>query len=156
MKRKKVENEPKKVIKTTNRTVIVLILTFGIIIVLSMISCFIWTFITLDDYEYTKFDYAMTGEALVGNKAEIFEVEGDIRPSSNRYSISGYLQNTSDNEFDTVTVEYSFYGENNVLLDRVSSTITDLDKLEIWKFYIEYPGKIEDISRYELTRVSFY
>ena len=142
-----------KKIKKTSKGVIVFIIIISSIFVLGLGGIFIYAMTQIDSGLYTKFDYNISGDVIINNKVSITNVSDNKIGSD--YYLQGYLENTSNKDYGYVEVEYSLYDKDGILLDRVSSAITDLKKNTKWKFIMTYPYSF-DVVRYELTKVNFY
>lgn len=145
-----------KKIKKTSKGIIILIIVLTTIFMLGFIGLFIFSISEFDAGEYTTFDPSIAGDVVINNKVEITGVTQNINSTNGKYYISGYLQNMGKNAYDIVTVEYSLYDRDGVLLDRVSANISNLEKQEKWKFYLEYNGNTADVYQYKLSKVSYY
>ena len=145
-----------KRIKKTSKGIIILIVVLTTIFMLGFIGLFIFSISEFDSGEYLKFDYSVSGDAVINNKVEITDVLQNISTTNGKYYISGYFHNISNRKYELATIEYSLYDRNGILLDRISANISDLDKQEKWKFYLEYSGNPEDVYQYKLSKISYY
>ena len=142
-------------IKRTSKGIIALIIGLGVLFCVGVVALFIFIGMNFDAGVYTKFDFGITGDVVINNKVEITEVTDGIY--KDKYYIQGYLKNISNSKFEDVTVEYTLYDKDGVVIDKISSRLTDLAKDKQWKFHLEYDAIDKDeIAKYELSKVTFY
>lgn len=155
MKKEEVVNQ--KEVKGTNKWVVLLILVFTTIFtVLPIVAmiCFIFLF---DEGIYTEFKENKYGEIMVKDDARIYGVESYYDEASNNYYIQGYLENLDDEEIEYISIEYSVYDRNNVLLGTAYAGVDYLGANSKWKFKAIYSDiDSNEVVRYELSSVELY
>ena len=152
---KKKTKEKEIVIKRTSKGFIISIIIISAIFFTLFGIIFMLGIVNFDDGIYTKFDVGTTGNVLIKDKVQIYNIESFI--DQDKYTIEGYLKNISDKDFEFVTIEYTLYDNDGVIIDRISSTMDNLEAGKKWNFTVDYSGiNKSSISAYELTKVTIY
>ena len=70
------------------------------------------------------------------------------------YVVSGYITNTSDEDFYDIDISYYLYDEDNNIIGYANDYIYELEDGRTWKFSAQYSEEdAKDVVRYELMDI---
>lgn len=145
--------------KRTSKWLVVVIVVFSTILTILPIVAmvFMFMFFDFDEGIYDQFEENKYGEIVVDDDVRIYGVESYYDEVYNNYYIQGYLENLDDEGIEYVSVEYSLYDKNDVLLGSAYSEIDYLKANGKWKFKVIYSDvDSQEVVTYELSEVEFY
>lgn len=83
-------------------------------------------------------------------------VQGYYNEKTNTYSITGYAQNTSNEDIDDIEIEYNLYDKNNNVIGTATAYLNELDENKTWHFTAEYTGiNANNITHFEESLIDY-